>query len=152
MTSMNRKTNSFHLFTLLIALAFVPACTPTIAQRGHMVEERQMAKINVGEDMRSDVLKTLGSPTTQSTFDPDIWYYIGQTTEKRGILDPEVIEERIVMVKFDPETGTVKTIEEIDRERLNIPIARDKTETRGNKKSALQQLFGNLGKFNPPAE
>ncbi len=99
--------------------------------------------------MRSDVLRTLGSPTTQSTFNPDIWYYIGQETEKRGILDPKVIEERIVMVRFHPETGIVETVEDIDNERINIPIARDKTKTHGNEISALQQMLGNLGKFNP---
>ena len=99
--------------------------------------------------MRSDVLRTLGSPTTQSTFDPNIWYYIGQETEKRGILDPDIVEERIVMVQFHPETGVVKTIKDIQAERMNIPITREKTATHGNEISAMEQLIGNLGKYNP---
>lgn len=139
--------------TILIALAATTcaACSPVVAQRGNMLEDYQVSEVKPGVSTRSEVLRTLGSPTTQSTFDPDVWYYIGQETEKRGILDPEVVKERIFLVAFDEE-GTLQAFQEIDRKRMNIPFERSKTPTHGNDITVMQELLGNLGKFNPPAE
>jgi len=137
----------FLLSSCVLALS-AAACTPTIHQRGNLLENHQVEQITVLESTRSDVLRNLGSPTTKSTFDSSVWYYIGQKTEKRGILDPEVIEERIMLVAFNEE-GFVETIKDIDRERLNIPYIREKTPTHGNETTVLQQFLGNLGKFNP---
>ena len=139
--------------TLLIAgtCLLIAACTPTQAQHGNMLQDHQIEQVVTGIHTRSDVLRILGSPTTQAPFNEDIWYYIGQETEKRGILDPEVIEERIVIVAFDEE-GVLQTINETDGERIGIPIERSKTETHGNELTFMQQLLGNLGRFNPEAE
>ncbi|NCT40764.1 MAG: outer membrane protein assembly factor BamE [Alphaproteobacteria bacterium] len=133
---------------LLVGTTALSACTPTVSQRGNMLENYQIEEIKVNESKRSDVLRTLGSPTTKSTFDPKVWYYIGQETEKRGIFDPKVTKERIFLVAFNDE-GTLTDIEEIDRKRLNIPYVRDKTITHGNERTLAQELLGNLGKFNP---
>ncbi len=143
----SKKTQRYLLLTLLGASCLTGACTPTVAQRGNKVEDFQMEQVVTGIHTRTDVLRILGSPTTQATFDDNIWYYIGQETEKRGILDPEVVDERVVVVKFSEE-GIVETIQEVDNNRLDIPIERAKTKTRGNEVTIMQQLLGNLGKFN----
>lgn len=138
------------LIGLSLSAFSLSACSPTIAQRGNMVEDYQLTEIVPNQSTRTDVLRAMGSPTTKAPFNDDIWYYIGQTTEKRGILDPEVTDERVVAVLFN-EDGTVAQAGDIERERINIPISRDKTPTHGNEITALQQLLGNLGKFNPNA-
>ncbi|MGH1375988.1 MAG: outer membrane protein assembly factor BamE [Alphaproteobacteria bacterium] len=127
------------------------ACTPVTAQRGNLLQDYQVQEVKEGEHTRSDVLRLLGSPTTQSTFNTDVWYYIGQETEKRGILDSDVKNERIVAVSFDKD-GVVQTIQNVDNERNNIPYARTKTPTHGNELTFTQQLLGNLGRFNTPQE
>ncbi len=124
------------------------ACAPTVAQRGNMLEDYQISEVKVGTSTRSDVLRNLGSPTTKSTFDPNVWYYIGQETSKKGILDPKVTKERIVLAAFDDE-GLLIDLQDVDRERINIPYERSKTPTHGNDISLMQEFFGNLGKFNP---
>ncbi len=136
---------------LLLTTAFIPclACTPVVAQRGNLLQDHQVSEVKVGESSRSDVLRILGSPTTQSTFNEDIWYYLGQETEKRGILDHEVVNERIFVVSFNEE-GIVQTISEEDSERLDIPYSKSKTPTHGNNLTFMQQLLGNLGRFNAP--
>ncbi|MFP4313295.1 MAG: outer membrane protein assembly factor BamE [Alphaproteobacteria bacterium] len=134
-----------------LILGVASACTPTVAQRGNMLQDFQLERIEAGTHSRSDVLRMLGSPTTVAPFNEDIWYYIGQKTEKRGILDPEVVEERIVAVTFTPE-GMVEQVADIDRERMNIPLADDVTPTHGNESTALQQFLGNIGRFNPQEE
>ncbi len=145
---MIQSSKSFLMVSLSLLALGTAACSPTVAQRGNLLEDYQLAEIKVNESTRSDVLRSVGSPTTQSTFDPDVWYYIGQEMEKRGILDPEVVKERIVLVAFNDD-GYVEAIQDIDRERLNVPYSKDQTQTRGNEVTVMQQFLGNLGKFNP---
>lgn len=130
--------------TVVLALS---ACTPVVAKRGNMLEDYQIKTIKPGTNTRTDVLQTLGSPTTVSTFDNKTWYYLGQETEKRGIFDSEVKDETIVQVVFDDE-GIVKSINKIENNREDIPYARTKTPTHGNDLTFMQQLLGNLGRFN----
>jgi len=137
------------LFTS-IGLA-VSACTPMVANRGNLIQDHQMVTIEPGTSTKSDVLRAMGSPTTQDPFDENTWYYIGQTVEKKGILDPQVTNERIVMVEFTEE-GTVGTIKDVGGDRESIPFERSKTPTSGNEMTVLQQFFGNLGKFNAAGE
>ncbi len=131
----------------LLLLGTATACSPVTSQHGNMLQDFQVEEVKPGEHTRSDVLRILGSPTTQSTFNNNIWYYIGQETEKRSILDHEVTDERIVAVAFD-ENGVVQTLEHLDGDRENIPYTRTKTPTHGNDLTFMQQLLGNLGRFN----
>ncbi|PCJ99835.1 MAG: cell envelope protein SmpA [Zetaproteobacteria bacterium] len=132
-----------------IVTANIIACSPVTAQHGNLLQDYQVNKIVEGQHTRSDVLRLLGSPTTQATFDSNIWYYIGQETEKRGILDDDVVKERIVVVSFTKE-GIVKFVEDKDTQRIEIPYVRSKTPTHGNDLTFTQQLLGNMGRFNTP--
>jgi len=125
------------------------ACTPVKATRGNIVEDFRLTEITPGVSTRTNVLRSLGSPTTRAPFDPNIWYYIGQETEKRGIFDPEVVEEKIVVVAFNEE-GIVEVVEEIDANRIDIPTSNDETPTGGNEITVMEQLLGNIGRFNRP--
>ena len=135
------------LLPVLIISAALMACTPTQTNRGNIVEDFRMREITPGVSSRNNVLKSLGSPTTTAPFDDNVWYYIGQKMEKSGIFDPKVVEERVVVVAFDAE-GIVQTMEEIDSARLDIPKVRRKTKTGGNDITVMEQLLGNIGRFN----
>ena len=139
------------VFILCVACLITTACAPVVAQRGNLLEDHQITTVQVGTSTRSDVLRALGSPTTRSTFDPNVWYYIGQETSKKGILDPKITKERIVLAAFNEE-GVLEALQDVDRERINVPYSRDKTETHGNDITITQELLGNLGKFQPAAE
>lgn len=142
-----RVKNFRHLACTAIAATLLSGCTPTSTVRGNMVQDYQLSEVVAGQDSRTDVLRKLGSPTTKAPFDENVWYYLGQETEKKGILDPKVKEERIVVVFFDEE-GVVQDVKDIDNERVDLPYVRNKTPTSGNEVTVLQQLLGNLGKFN----
>lgn len=146
------KKNLFLLVpALLMASAMASGCSPTVANRGNMVKDYQMVTINPGVSTKSDVLRAMGSPTTQDPFDENKWFYIGQVTEKNGVLDPKITDERIVMVDFD-DTGIVEIIKDVGGQREDIPFERRKTATSGNEVTIMQQFFGNLGKFNGAGE
>jgi outer membrane protein assembly factor BamE (lipoprotein component of BamABCDE complex) len=125
------------LFTAAIAATSLTACTPTYNVRGNMLEDSQLVSIQPGID----------TPTTKSAFDDKTWYYIGQDTKKRGILDPKVTKERIVEIHFN-EQGIVETAQDVQNKREDIPYVKDKTPTSGNEVTVMQQLLGNMGRFN----
>lgn len=130
-----------------LSATIIAGCTPTHNTRGNLLQDYQLSEVRPGVDTRTEVLRKLGSPTTRAPFDDNVWYYLGQETEKRGILDPEVKSERIVEVTFD-KSGTVKDVQDIPNNRIDIPYVRSKTPTSGNDITVMQQFLGNLGKFN----
>ncbi len=144
---MNMKSRTSFFLSMILACAATVACTPTQATRGNIVEDYRMAEIVPGVSTRTSVLQSLGSPTTQAPFDENVWYYIGQKTEKTGIFDPKVVEKKVVVVAFNNE-GIVDTIEEVQAEDVDVPHVRRKTPTSGNEITVLQQLLGNVGRFN----
>ena len=139
------------LALLTAGIALLSACTPMETTHGNIVEDYRMAEVTPGVSTRTNVLKSLGSPTTTAPFDDNVWYYIGQEVEQRGVFDPEVTDQKIVVVAFNQD-GVVSTIDKIDADQINVPIDRDKTHTGGNDVTFLQQLLGNVGKFNRPQE
>lgn len=141
--------NVRHLTVLLGSIAVISACTPTQTTRGNTVEDYRLAEVVPGVSTKSNVLQSLGSPTTQAPFDDNVWYYISQKTEKRGFMDPKIVDEKIVVVAFD-EDGVVQIAQQVDADRLDVPRVRRKTPTGGNEVTVLQQLLGNVGRFNRP--
>lgn len=143
---------SGNFFVLLAACASFPisACAPLEKNHGNLVKEYQVEQIAQGGYTKQSTLKVLGSPTTKAPFDDNVWYYIGQKSETRGIGEPEIVEQKILRVAFD-ENGRVNEIEEIKANpRHNLAIVDKETPTAGTDTTALQQFFGNLGRFNQP--
>lgn len=136
---------------LLAILAGTAACTPTEAVRGNMVEDYRMKEIVPGVSSRTNVLQSLGSPSTHAPFDDNVWYYIGEKTEQTGIFDPKVVDKKIVVVAFNDD-GIVEDIQNVNAGDIDVPYVRRKTPTSGNDITVLQQLLGNVGRFNKAKE
>lgn len=130
-----------------LCLLLTSACAPTEAVRGNLLQDYQLAEVKTGTDTQSDVVHKLGSPTTIAPFDSNVWYYMGQRTVKHGILDPKIVDERVVVVTFD-KSGILQTVKDDRPKRLDFPYDHDKTPTSGNDVTVMQQMLGNLGKFN----
>ena len=138
------------MISVAVGLIGVAGCSPTRVQRGHIVEEQKIEQIRVGETSKNDILRLLGSPTTTSTFDENTWYYIGSVTEKQGFMDRKVLERDVLELQFD-NNNTLLAMRKIDNQGMdNIPIVDDKTPTAGHDLTILQQLLGNIGRFNTP--
>lgn len=120
------------------------ACEPIVAQRGNLLTDLQLASLQPGEMRRLDVLNALGTPTASGTFDDTAWYYIGSVTERMGVFKPEIVQQRVVKLRFD-DTGTLAEIEEIDLDQAqNVEMVGRITPTRGREFSFLEQVLGNI--------
>ena len=82
-----------------------------------------------------------------ATFDDDIWYYITQRSRTFAFFKPEIIDQQVLVVRFD-EADVVSEINRytIEDGLIVDPVTRE-TPTAGKELSVLQQLFGNIGRF-----
>lgn len=134
--------------TALIGVTLA-GCSPVVATRGNLIEDRDLAKLEVDQMNRIDVLNLFGTPTSRATFDQDTWYYIGQTTEQTAFFEPDVTERRILKLQFDHQ-GVLREVEELSLEDAQqVDTVSRETPTRGRQLGVLEQLLGNLGRFNP---
>ncbi|MCB1885621.1 MAG: outer membrane protein assembly factor BamE [Geminicoccaceae bacterium] len=131
------------------------ACTPSVVPHGNIVSKADLEKIRPG-DTRDEVMQALGSPSMQGTFDDRHWYYVTQETEVRSFFQKDIKEQDVVAVQFDGD-GRVQAVRRSGLEQAaSVDPVADKTRTLGNEPSLLQQLLGNIGRFDsgegtPPA-
>ena len=135
------------LTTMLAAAVALSACAPRLTVRGNLPREAQLAKIVIGKQTREEVAAILGSPSAQGTFDDRIWYYISRKTKKIAFLDAQVVDQQIVAVYFT-DKDIVQAIQRYDANDLRqIGMIERQTPTVGKELSILEQLIGNLGRF-----
>ena len=70
------------LFIFFIISLFISACTLKKVEKHHGVHflNKKQEKLTVNQSNKNDILKLLGSPSTKSTFDNDLWIYIERKT------------------------------------------------------------------------
>ncbi len=145
MTMLDRNGRIAAVTVLTLALA---ACTGRVDTRGNFADPEAVSQITPGESTRGTVEDLLGSPTTVATFNDQTWYYIGRKTEKFAFFEPEVLEQQVVAIHFDP-TGLVEDVKIYGPEdSREVELVERTTPTAGRELTALQQLFGNIGRFN----
>jgi outer membrane protein assembly factor BamE (lipoprotein component of BamABCDE complex) len=134
---------------LLLAAGALGACAQPVVTSGNMLDAERLESVRPGEHTRQDVVDLLGSPSSIGTFRDTKWYYIARQTQTTAFLEPDVLDQQVIVVSFD-NTGVVEDVSEIglDEAREVQPVART-TPTHGNQITVLQQLFGNIGRFNP---
>ena len=127
------------------------ACAPTIARQGFQVMDAAPREVKIGEDTKSSVMAKLGSPSAISTFEPNVWFYISQTTEKYTYHTQTVTARDVTVVTFDPSTELVASVEALDlADARQIDYSERKTPTRGRELTVLEQLLGNVGQGRLP--
>lgn len=132
-------------FGLLVLLG---GCTPKIDVRGNLPDPERLSEIVPGEQSRAEIEEILGTPSSVAVFDQETWLYVSQRTETVAFFEPEVKERKVIILKFDKD-GIVSTIETLSAENgKNIQPVDRTTPTAGNEFTLIDQLFGNLGRFN----
>jgi outer membrane protein assembly factor BamE (lipoprotein component of BamABCDE complex) len=131
---------------LVLALAAaLAACGARKDVRGNYLTQTQLAAISVGKTDRETVLRVLGPPSTEGTFDQQIWYYIGRHTESWAFLNPEILDQKVVAIYFN-DKGVVEHLQQYgEADSRPVDIVERETPTSGNKMGFFEQVFSNLG-------
>ena len=138
--------------TVLALAMTAAACAPRIDQRGNKPDEEQVVQINPGVDDKNRVAELIGTPSAISTFDDRTWYYISKRTETVAFFNPEVMDQEVLAINFD-ESGIVQNMRVYGQEDgRTIAYVDRTTPTEGNELTLIQQLLGNLGRFNPEGD
>src|SRR4029077_4785268 len=143
-----------HLTSVLgtiLATALAAGCAKSVEQRGNLPEQDKIAEIHPGSATKDEVIKILGSPSSVGIFNEKSWYYISRRTGQIAFFDPNVIDQQVYIVNFDDQ-GVVKAVDHkvLEDGKEITPVARA-TPAPGRELSFLEQLIGNLGKFNKSA-
>lgn len=136
-------------------VAGVTACSPMkpiTDYRGYLPRAEEIQKVQVGMS-KAEVRALLGSPSTTATLESlgESYYYISSVVETTAFLAPKVVDREILAVRFDPD-ARVNGFGHYGLEDGKIINFSDRqTPTRGKEMSILQQLFNNVGRFDPGA-
>ena len=137
---------------LLIASIGLEGCQylqPNQQTRGNMVDEIDYGQLVAGTSTRADVTSLIGSPTTRATFDDDTWIYVGMRTQPTIGGFPAISRQQVLVLNFDA-NGTLRSIHRsTEKDAVQVAMDGRTTPSPGSEASVLQQVIGNVGRYNP---
>ena len=131
----------------LILVLGLGACAPRVHNQGHEVDPERLAQVEAGKTNRDQVLEILGSPSSNSAFGTEVWYYVSQRVHSTLFFRPEVDDRKVIAVEFD-EAGVVAAINSFglaDGRKVQ-PVERV-TPSAGHELTVIEQVLGNFGRF-----
>jgi outer membrane protein assembly factor BamE (lipoprotein component of BamABCDE complex) len=143
-------------FTLFISAFFLlTACSPKVEERGYIKNSAEnvdfKSALVIGQTSKQEVLDKFGSPSAQSSFGAETWYYISSKKEGVAFFKPEVVDQQIADIEFD-NSGVVSAVNFYNQsDAQKVALVKRTTPTEGHSLTFIDQTLGNLGRFNRPA-
>lgn len=135
------------IFAAGLLTATIMACAPVIDNRGYFFDDRSVDNIEKGVTNKEAVRETFGSPSSESVLNNGAYYYIYSRFVTESYRAPEEVDRKVLAIYFD-ENKTVRDLAVYGLEDgIIVPIVARTTQTQGSELTALQQMFGNVGRF-----
>jgi len=139
------------LLILAAAAALASACNPVLRTHGYIPTAEKPQAVNPATDTKTSVLSRLGNPSVKSTFeeeiDEDVWYYMSAVRQRYAYLRPQIEDRTITAIHFNPDGQVSKVAEYGLEDGVPVDYVSRKTPTRGRELSALEQIFGTIGRL-----
>lgn len=133
---------------LLLPGSLLPGCVSSTQNHGHVPFAEKEPQLKVGMSDKDDVLRILGTPSVRSEFAPEVWYYISSRHKTRAFLPSKRVEQYVLAVHFN-DVGKVDALEHFTGEDMaKITPEKEVTPTEGDTLGVMEQLIGNIGRFN----
>ena len=131
----------------VIALLAAVACTELYRNHGYVPPEEDLALVEIG-DSRAEVSQAVGPPSATGLLTSEGWYYVKSRYRDYGWREAVEVDREVVAISFAGDAVT--NIERFGLEEGRVvPLSRRVTEAETEGIGFLQQLFGNLGNFDP---
>ena len=119
----------------------------------HFLDKKQQ-KLKIYESNKNDTTKILGPPSTQSTFDNDVWIYIERKTTVSKVTSlgrKKVLVNNALILEFDNRGLLVKK-DYFDKSQMNkLKISKDQTVVLDKKRTFITNVLTSLRqKINDP--
>ena len=138
-------------FSLIVANC---SFKPVVKHHGVPFLEKKQAALKINESNKNDIKMTLGSPSTKSKFDNDVWIYIErkQTQSKLKNLGRMKIFKNDVLVLEIDNYGILRKKEFYNKEDMeNIKVVQTTTEAGFKKNSFIYEFMSSMRqKINDP--
>lgn len=129
------------IFAFLAGLA---GCSATYVNHGYAPADALLNNIRLGVDRKVDVQRKIGSPLDDGFGSDEAWYYLSSRVERFAYRAPQVVDRRLVAVRFNT-AGIAQSIGVTGyADGREIPLTIRTTETFGQEVGFFEQLFGNI--------
>jgi outer membrane protein assembly factor BamE (lipoprotein component of BamABCDE complex) len=137
------------LVALLAAGCSLPAFMSYPDQvRGNKIDQEQVTQLVPGTSTKQDAVALLGSPTARASFDDNTWIYISEVT-KPVIAGTQGVEaQQVYLLSFNDKGVLTGVQKKTQADALPVDVVSRTTPSPGTEASIIQQLLGNVGKFN----
>jgi outer membrane protein assembly factor BamE (lipoprotein component of BamABCDE complex) len=137
------------MLALCLSLTACSWIMPPPQTRGNKVDPDQLKELVPGTSTKADVTSLIGSPTQKATFDENSWLYITETTRPRIGRTLGVLDQGVIVLTFD-DRGVLTGVKKVTQEdAVPVSVATRTTPSPGTEASFMQQLIGNIGRYNP---
>ena len=139
---------------LIIFFFFFCSFNDVVKHHGvHFLDKKQQ-KLKIYESNKNDTTKILGPPSTQSTFDNDVWIYIERKTTVSKVTSlgrKKVLVNNALILEFDNRGLLVKK-DYFDKSQMNkIKMSKDQTVVLDKKRTFITNVLTSLRqKINDP--
>jgi outer membrane protein assembly factor BamE (lipoprotein component of BamABCDE complex) len=145
-----------NLFIFLLIALFFSACSLKKVTKHHGVHSlnKKQEKLTVNQSNKNDILKLLGSPSSKSTFDNDLWIYIERKTDNSSLLKfgkEKILLNNVLILEINS-MGILEKKEFLDQDDMkNIKFTEQTTENQYKKNSFLYDFLSSMRqKINDP--
>jgi outer membrane protein assembly factor BamE (lipoprotein component of BamABCDE complex) len=128
-----------------IAATLIAGCAATRDFHGYVPDQALATDVQPAVDTRSTVLARLGTPSTTSIFNDDLWVYMSATRELLTFYYPKVVAREIVAIQFDEDDVVSDVLVYDVNDGRTLAYNSRVTPTRGRELGILEQLFGTIG-------
>ena len=144
------------LFIIFIISLFISACTLKRVENHHGVHflDKKQEKLKINQSNKNDILKLLGSPSTKSTFDNDLWIYIERKTDNSSLTkfgSERITVNNVLLLEFNS-MGLLTKKEFLNQKNMkDLKFSEKTTATQRKKNTFLYDFLSTLRqKVNDP--
>ena len=144
------------LFIFFILSLFISSCTLKKVERHHGVHflNKKQEKLTVNQSNKNDILRLLGSPSTKSTFDNDLWIYIERKTDNSSLTkfgSEKIIVNNVLLLEIN-NMGLLASKEFLDLTKMqDLKFVEQTTESQYRKNTFLYDFLSSMRqKINDP--
>ena len=144
------------LFIFFIISLFTSACTLKKVVNHHGVQflNKKQEKLTVNQSNKNDILKLLGSPSTKSTFDNDLWIYIERKTDNSSLTkfgSEKIIVNNVLLLEIN-NMGLLEKKEFLDLATMQeLKFSEQTTENQYKKNTFVYDFLSSMRqKINDP--
>ena len=143
-------------FDFIILLIFISNCSLNKVVKHHGVHflDKKQQKLILNSTNKNDILDNLGPPSTESTFDNDVWIYIERKETKSTIttLGRRKLMVNNVLILEINDKGVLVNKEFLNKDDMNtIKFSKRKTNVISSKDSFVYEFLSSLRqKINDP--